>query len=346
MLTDPPNNLDDRKEQVLKAVVVDYTTTAVPVGSQSLAARHFARWSAATIRNELAFLMETGHLRQPHTSSGRVPSTRGYRYFVDNLMEEEALEPKLRARLQAAFDDLPFDLEAILEGTAMMVARAAENVGVVTAPRTSECRLKHLDLIHLDGQRVLAVVVLEGNLIRQQPMELAGEVDQEALSRLAARINKDFEAKSATEIRGAAKERRAWPRDTAVITGIAEFMGAHDAQSATIVVHDGVRNLIKQPEFVDAERLLPVLEILEESRDLAKVLESLDPEDQVEVVIGDENPDMHLRECSLVMTTYTGAGITGTLGTIGPTRMRYPEVVARLRFIAELVGNRISRLYA
>lgn len=346
MLNDLPPNLDDRKEQVLKAVVVDYTSTAVPVGSQALAARYFARWSAATIRNELAFLMDSGHLRQPHTSSGRVPSTRGYRYFVDNLMEEEALDPALRASLGAAFEELPLDLEAILEGTAMLVARAAENVGVVTAPRTTECRLKHVDLIHLEGTRLLAVVVLDGNLVRQQPLELPSEADQDELSRLAARVNADLRGKSASEVRKAVKKEDRWARDTTVINGIADFMATHDAQSATIVVHDGVRNLLKQPEFVDAERLLPVLEILEESRDLAKVLESLDPDEQVEVVIGDENPDMHLRECSLVMTTYSGAGITGTLGTIGPTRMHYPEVVARLRFIAELAGARIGHLYA
>jgi heat-inducible transcriptional repressor len=346
VLNDLPPNLDDRKEQVLKAVVVDYTSTAVPVGSQALAARYFARWSAATIRNELAFLMDSGHLRQPHTSSGRVPSTRGYRYFVDNLMEEEALDPALRASLGAAFEELPLDLEAILEGTAMLVARAAENVGVVTAPRTTECRLKHVDLIHLEGTRLLAVVVLDGNLVRQQPLELPSEADQDELSRLAARVNADLRGKSASEVRKAVKKEDRWARDTTVINGIADFMATHDAQSATIVVHDGVRNLLKQPEFVDAERLLPVLEILEESRDLAKVLESLDPDEQVEVVIGDENPDMHLRECSLVMTTYSGAGITGTLGTIGPTRMHYPEVVARLRFIAELAGARIGHLYA
>jgi heat-inducible transcriptional repressor len=346
VLSEDPGNLDDRKEQVLKAVVVDYTSTAVPVGSQALAARYFARWSAATIRNELAFLMDSGHLRQPHTSSGRVPSTRGYRYFVDNLMHEEALDPDLVAKLEKTFAELPPDLEAILEGTAMTVARAADNVGVVTAPRTTECRLKHLDLIHLDGSRVLAVVVLEGNLVRQQPLELPESIEQEALTRLAERMNRGHAGKSAAEIRASARAAKVKAWEKAAIAGIADVMVAHDAQSATIVVHDGVRNLVKQPEFVDAEHLLPVLEVLEESRDLARVLESLDPAEEIEVVIGDENADMHLRECSLVMTTYSGAGITGTLGTIGPTRMRYPEVVARLRLIAELAGRRIGGLYA
>ncbi len=339
------SNLDDRKEQVLKAVVVDYTTTAVPVGSQSLAARHFARWSAATIRNELAFLMETGHLRQPHTSSGRVPSDLGYRYFVDYLMEEESVSPPLRASMLEFFEALPLELEAILEGTALAMARAADNVGVVTAPRTSESKLKYTDLIHLDAGRILAIVVLEGNLVRQQPVDLTADVDQELLGAFSNRLNQDLKGKTALELRIylAGNELEDW--QAAVVQGIANFMKAHDSESATVVVHDGVRNLLKQPEFVDAERLLPGLELLEESRDLARMLEATDSAEKVEVLIGDESGDLHLRECSLVMTTYGAPGLTGTIGTIGPTRMLYPQVVARLRYVSELAGLAVARLY-
>jgi heat-inducible transcriptional repressor len=338
-------NLDDRKEQVLKAVVVDYTTTAVPVGSQALATRHFARWSAATIRNELAFLMDTGHLRQPHTSSGRIPSDLGYRYFVDYLMEEEAVGTELRASMLDFFEALPLELEAILEGTALAMARAADNVGVVTAPRTSESKLKYIDLIHLDAGRILAVVVLEGNLVRQQPVELAASVDQELLGVFSRRLNADLKGATARELTAYAGSGELDDWQTSVVSGIAEFMQAHDSQSATVVVHDGVRNLLKQPEFVDSERLLPVLELLEESRGLARVLEAMDPAAKVEVLIGDENGDLHLRECSLVMTTYGAPGFIGTVGTIGPTRMRYPQVVARLRYVSALASQAVARLY-
>ena len=338
-------NLDDRKEQVLKAVVVDYTTTAVPVGSQALATRHFARWSAATIRNELAFLMDTGHLRQPHTSSGRIPSDLGYRYFVDYLMEEEVVGTELRASMLDFFEALPLELEAILEGTALAMARAADNVGVVTAPRTSESKLKYIDLIHLDAGRILAVVVLEGNLVRQQPVELAASVDQELLGVFSRRLHADLKGATARELTAYATSGELDDWQTSVVSGIAEFMQAHDSQSATVVVHDGVRNLLKQPEFVDSERLLPVLELLEESRGLARVLEAMDPAAKVEVLIGDENGDLHLRECSLVMTTYGAPGFIGTVGTIGPTRMRYPQVVARLRYVSALASQAVARLY-
>jgi heat-inducible transcriptional repressor len=338
------DDLDARKQQVLKAVVHDYTVTAVPVGSQALAARYFERWSSATIRNELARLMDSGHLRQPHTSSGRIPSDLGYRYFVDYLMEEEPLEPGLRTSLQKFYNALPADIEAILEGTAMVLARTVESVGVVTAPRTSECKLKYVDLVHLAGPKILALVVLEGNLVRQQPLVLPADVEQESLGSLSARLNEAGKGMTRIELQAAlaALDLVEWER--AAADGIAQFMEAYDAQTATVVVHDGVRNLVKQPEFVDADKLLPVLELLEQSTELARVLEGVGSE--VEVLIGDENPDDHLRDCSVVMTTYTAASTRGTLGTIGPTRIRYPQVVVRVRYISKLASDALARLYS
>lgn len=339
--------LDDRKEQVLRAVVVDYTTTSLPVGSQALAARHFARWSSATIRNELAHLMETGHLRQPHTSSGRVPSDLGYRYFVDFLMEEGRVQPKLKGQLATYFEALPVDLEGILEGTAMCLARASDSVGVVSAPRTSSSRLKYVNLVHLDGPRILALVVMEGNLVRQQPLEMPVEVSQADLDAFSNRLNQGLKGLETEAIEEYARKGALQAWEEAVVQGIGSVMTALDEQSARVIVHDGVRNLVKQPEFVEPERLMPVLELLEESRTLARVLESLDPGEQLSVLIGDENPDNHLRDCTVVLTTYRSmGGLSGTLGTIGPTRIRYPEVVARVRYIAELAGESLGRLYA
>jgi len=337
--------LDDRKEQVLRAVIVDYTTTAIPVGSQALADR-LARWSSATIRNELAHLMETGHLHQPHTSSGRVPSALGYRYFVDYLMEEGSVEPGLQDDYHSFFAGLPLDIEAILEGTALILARAADSVGVVSAPRTSSSRLKYVNLVHLDGARILALVVLEGNLVRQQPLELPEVLDQSRLDAFSNRLNEGLKGLNTQEVEALTHEPRLEDWQGAVVHGIFSVMTAYDEQSARVIVHDGVRNLVRQPEFLEPGRLMPVLELLEESRQLARVLESLDPGEQLSVVIGDENPDNHLRDCTLVLTTYRApGGVTGTMGTIGPTRIRYPEVVARVRYIAQLAGDSLGRLY-
>ena len=134
-----------------------------------------------------------------------------------------------------------------------------------------------------------------------------------------------------------------WER--AAVTAVGDFMEAFDAQSGAVVVHDGVRNLVRQPEFMETDRLVPILELLEQSRELVRLLEAVDPEEDVEFLIGDENPDSHLRGCTLVMTTYTAAGARGTLSAIGPTRMRYAQVATRLRLISRLAGESIARLY-
>ena len=139
--------LDERKQQILKAVVADYTVTGVPVGSQVLAAKYFIALSSATIRNELADLVGTGYLQQPHTSAGRVPTDRGYRYFVDFLMDPEAVSPTVRRTVKQAFETAPHSVEGILEKAAMVLAQVTENVSLVTAPESSEARIKHIDLV-------------------------------------------------------------------------------------------------------------------------------------------------------------------------------------------------------
>src|SRR5438552_5316246 len=183
-----PIPLDARKQQILKAVVADYTRTGVPVGSAALAV-HLATWSSATIRNELAMLSEVGYLIQPHTSAGRVPSDLGYRYYVDFLMEEEDVSAAVRRQMEPFFANLPGTLEEILEVAATALAVVTDAVSLVTAPRAGGSKLKHLDLVCLDPRHALLVLVLEGNLVRQQPLALSCEVDQAALSAITAQLN-------------------------------------------------------------------------------------------------------------------------------------------------------------
>src|SRR5579884_3320249 len=186
-----PVPLDARKQQILKAVVADYTRTGVPVGSQALAL-HLASWSSATIRNELAMLSEIGYLIQPHTSAGRVPSDLGYRYYVDFLMEEEEVPPAVRRQMDPLFAPMAAGLEETLEGAATALAIATDGVSLVTGPRALGSKLKHLDLVSLDPRHALLVLVLEGNLVRQQNLTLPEQSDQAELSALAARLNEEI----------------------------------------------------------------------------------------------------------------------------------------------------------
>jgi heat-inducible transcriptional repressor len=177
-----PSQLDERKQRILKAVVSDYTLTGIPVGSQLLAAKYFLALSSATIRNELADLVGTGYLQQPHTSAGRIPTDRGYRYFVDFLMQPEAAPAAVRRAVKQEFENAPQQLEGILEKAAMVLAQITENVSLLTAPQVSEAKIKHIDLVSLESQSALIILVLEGNLIKQQIVNLDHAISQEEVT--------------------------------------------------------------------------------------------------------------------------------------------------------------------
>ena len=335
-----PTPLDERKQQILKAVVSDYTVTGMPVGSQVLAAKYFIALSSATIRNELADLVGTGYLQQPHTSAGRIPTDRGYRYFVDFLMEAEAASPTIRRTVKQEFESAPRSVDGILEKAAMVLSQVTENVSLVTAPEVSESRIKHIDLVSLEPQSVLII------LIKQQVVHLERATTQEDLSRMATMLNQKVKGQTADELSGRldqlgpdrAEQRR-------IIERLIESITTHQAQRQTVVLHDGVRNLLRHPEFVEVGRLEELMELLEQGAQLASILQQVEFDKDVEIIIGRENTSNGLRECSLVLTTYRMADrVRGTIGVIGPTRMHYGQVVARVRLVSHATSDVLAHL--
>jgi heat-inducible transcriptional repressor len=339
-----PVPLDARKQQILKAVVADYTRTGVPVGSQALAI-HLATWSSATIRNELAMLSEVGYLIQPHTSAGRVPSDLGYRYFVDFLMEEEDVPPAVRRQMEPFFAAMPVGLEEILELAATALAVVTDAVSLVTGPRSVGSKLKHVDLVSLDSKHALLVLVLEGNLVRQHPLALAAPAEQDELSALAASLNAELGGLDTEAIGSLGEQGTSSMLRDGVIADIVSFMSSVDAQQDTLVVHDGVRNLLRQPEFGDVELLQQVIAVVEEERTLAALIAQLQLDRGVQIMIGRENGLAELSRCSLVLTTYRAGGDRrGTIGVLGPTRMAYGQVAPRVRYVAQRMGRALERV--
>jgi len=342
---DHPVPIDVRKQQILKAVVADYTRTGVPVGSQALA-MHLATWSSATIRNELATLSEIGYLIQPHTSAGRVPSDLGYRYYVDFLMEEESVPAAIRRQLEPFFSSLPATLEGVLEVAATALAVVTDAVSLVTAPGALGARVKHLDLVSLEPRQALLVLVLEGNVVRQHAISLSSPADQAALSALAQALNAELQGLDARAIEPLATptgSRGSLRRE--LLTAIVQFMRSVDAQQDTLILHDGVRNLLHQPEFGDVDLLRHVIEVVEEQRMLAALIAQVDRDSGVQIMIGRENNLAELSRCSLVLTTYrAGSERRGTIGILGSTRMPYAHVAPRVRDVAARVGNALERV--
>ncbi len=338
--------MEPRKQDILKAVVTEFTVTAVPVGSQALVSRHFVNLSSATVRNEMSELADLGYLIQPHTSAGRIPTDRGYRYFVDFLMEMEPVPAQVESFIEGELRQAPSDPQAMLERVATTVAAVTQNAAVVSSPHGPQARIKHLDLVSLEPQDVLMVLLVEGNLIRQHVMRVSRPTDQAELSRLSNKMNRELAGRDRDAV--ALRLKRVGPGVEAdVLTQLAVTLELFERGSETLVLHDGLRNLLKQPEFAEASRLHAVLEVLEETRHLASLLHQLAGDSDMQIVIGSENQTAQLRSCTVVLTTYGPTRrLRGVLGVVGPTRMAYGQVIGRLRAVAHWASERMGEIYA
>src|SRR6202049_1099154 len=193
--------MENRKQEILRAVVQEFTTNAVPVGSQALQSRYFVNLSSATIRSELAELADLGYLAQPHTSSGRVPTDSGYRYFVDFLMDLETIPEQVGAYIDSELRQAPADVQGMVERVAMTAAAVTQNAAVASAPQGSQARVKHVDVVSLEPTEVLLILLLDGNLLRQQVLHVSHEATQADLTNLAARLNEELAGRLSEEVR-------------------------------------------------------------------------------------------------------------------------------------------------
>lgn len=336
--------MEDRKQAILRAVVHEFTTSAVPVGSQALQSRYFVNLSSATIRSELAELADQGYLTQPHTSAGRVPTDSGYRYFVDFLMDVEKIPDRVGAFIKEELRAAPADVQGMVEKVAMTAAAVTQNASVASAPQGSQARVKHVDLVSLEPTEVLLILLLEGNLLRQQVVTVAQPSSQAQLTKLAARLNGSLAGRSSEEVRRH-YDAAALGLEKELLGRVVTVLDIYEKGSESLVVHDGVRNLVRHPEFAESSRLQQVLEVLEETRYLTLLLRQLIGESDLQIVIGSENSSSQLQGCAVVLTTYGPSNrLKGVLGVIGPTRMAYSQTVARLQAVALAASDRMAEL--
>ncbi len=334
--------LNDRRATLLDLIVQDYVASAVPVGSQSIVRRHHVPFSSATVRNEMARLEEDGFITHPHTSAGRVPSDKGYRYYVETLMEEEILDPQQRETIRHQFHQAERALEEWFQLAAAILAQTIDNFAVVTAPRRKEVRLRHLQLVSLQEFTALCVVVLHDAVLRQQVMGLKQPADQETLNLIANRLNVQYGGLTLEEVAGQALPAGE-PEET-VIQSVTEMM-RQEALALGDIFRDGVREVLSQPEFAHSDRILELVDVLEE-RSLAAAIpvSSLGAEDMA-VVIGAENYNESMRDCSVVVARYgTPEGASGVVAALGPTRMRYARTIPAVRYLATLLGDLVAQI--
>jgi heat-inducible transcriptional repressor len=316
----------------------------MPVGSQALQTRYFVNLSSATIRSELAELSNLGYLTQPHTSAGRMPTDFGYRYFVDFLMDLEKVPDRVNAFITEEMRTAPNDVQGMVEKVAMTVAAVTQNASVASAPHGSKGRIKHVDLVSLEPKEVLLILLLEGNLLRQQVVNVTDVATQTQLTKLAAQLNTGLIGHASDEVRNA-YDIAPLGLEKELLGRVVAVLDLYEKGSEGLVVHDGVRNLVRQPEFAESAQLQQVLEVLEETRYLTTLLRQLIGDSDLQIVIGSENSSSQLRGCAVVLTTYGPSNrLKGVLGVIGPTRMAYSQTVARLQAVARGASERMAEL--
>jgi heat-inducible transcriptional repressor len=336
--------METRKQAILRAVVHEFTTSAVPVGSQALQSRYFVNLSSATIRSELAELAEAGYLAQPHTSAGRIPTDSGYRYFVDFLMDLEAVPDSVSNYISDELRKAPADVQGLVERVAMTAAAVTQNAAVASAPQGSQARVKHVDVVSLEPTEVLLILLLDGNLLRQQVLHVSQAATQADLTPLAGRLNEALAGHLSEDVRHH-YDAAALGLEKEVVGSIVAALDQYEKGAENLVVHDGVRNLVRQPEFAESGRLQQVLEVLEETRYLTVLLRELIGDSDLQIVIGSENASSNLQGCAVVLTNYgPSRRLKGVLGVIGPTRMAYSQTVARLRAVAHAASDRMTEL--
>ena len=320
--------LDDRKITILKAIIKNYMDTGEPVGSRTISKYTESKWSSATIRNEMSDLEEMGYIIQPHTSAGRIPSDKGYRFYVDQIMEEKELQvTELQELMIQRVDRLE------------LLANNTNYAALISAPQYHHNKLKFIQLSRVDTYKLLIVTVVEGNIIKNTMVTIHEEIEDEELLNLNILLNSSLNGLTIEEI------------NLGVISSLKEQAGNH-SQVVDLVLNEvadaikadeddlqiytsGATNIFKYPELSDGEKasqLLGTLEHTELLQDLISDVNESEENSGIQVYIGDETPVQAMKDCSVVTANYElGEGIRGTIGIIGPKRMDYEKVLKTLK---------------
>ncbi|HKW80572.1 MAG TPA: heat-inducible transcriptional repressor HrcA [Casimicrobiaceae bacterium] len=339
--------VDRRSQHLLKTLIERYITDGQPVGSRALSRQSGLELSPATIRNVMADLEEMGFIASPHTSAGRVPTTKGYRFFVDTLMVVKPLEQIEIRRLESELNaDHP---QQIVGAAAMVLSELTQFAGVVMTPKRREAAFRHLEFLRLSERRVLLIIVTTENDVQNRILHTDRSYTQPQLVEATNFFNQNFAGKSLSEIRSRlADELRALGDDIAGLMKAAVDAGAGVLARDEALLVSGERNLLNAGDFAsNMQRLRLLFDLFEQKTSLLHLLDVSQSAQGVQIYIGGESGLLPLDECSVVTAPYEAGGeVVGTLGVIGPTRMAYERVVPIVDLTAKVLSSALSQQIA
>jgi heat-inducible transcriptional repressor len=337
-----------RSGSVLNYIVRQYIAGAVPVPSQVIADKADLGVSPATIRNEMAQLEKEGYLIRPHTSAGCIPSDKGYRYYVESI-ENVALPREEQYLIAHTFHQVEKEVEAWVSLTASLLARLTQNVAVVSLPKSTDCILKHMEIMALQDNRALAVVVLDGAVVKQKLISFDAPVAQPELSAASIKLNSYYDGQTVRQIAKSAKELTALEKKARDF--LVEIMKTEDSKEYQDPYLEGWQFMLSQPEFAQSGSMRSLMELVEK-RGLLKVISpsvisqpGATPHG-VHVIIGKENQYEAIQNCSVVLSRYgLPDEVSGTIAVVGPTRMPYSHTIPTVFYLSTILSQLLGNLY-
>ena len=336
--------LTERKKQILRAIVDSYIRTAEPVGSKTISQLPGMDFSPATIRNEMADLTSMGLLEQPHTSAGRVPSAAGYRLYVDELMQSYRLSMDETKTINQAMEVKMQEVDKMISQVGKLVSKMTDLPAYAVAARSSQRTVKRFDLILAEAGSFILVVMLSDNQVQNKLIRLPLDVSQEDLRLLSAVLNASLTELTADEITPEllAKVTRSAAGAASLVPVIVDYTVELLKKTHSEVYMTGQAKLLGQPEYHDVEKAQEVLTSLDE--DVISNLPATLSSGTTQILVGPENVAKELKDSSVVITKFDiGDGMQGMIGVVGPTRMDYAKITARLSYFAENLGRMFAK---
>jgi len=343
-----PEELNQREKAILRSIVQQFILTATPVGSRNITKKYDIGFSPATVRNIMSDLEDSGFINHPHTSAGRIPTDKGYRYYVDSLMDIDKLNLKEKGLIDSSIGSLLDETDEIVKVTSRLLSSITKQIACVTYPNLESGIFEKIQIISLTSTKILVVISIKSGLVKTITMELETEIKESQRESIQSLLNEKLAGLSLEEIRNTFRERFS-DADEEQRPIIRLFIDSVDKLFKDDIKTDrmiltGAKNIIQQPEFENPENFQSIVELIEDKDVIIHIMEksSISKNEEVYISIGSENLEKKLKEYSFVSKEYKFGETGGTLGIIGPKRMEYSRIVAIVDYLAKVLTEHLK----
>ncbi len=339
--------IGERKKKILRAITDDYISLGEPIGSRTIARKYNLGVGPATIRNEMADLEENGYLEQPHTSAGRIPSDKGYRFYVDALMSIEDLTSGELETIRKEYAVANREIEDLLRITAKIISNISNYTALVLGPQLQKTAFRHIQMIQIAPDEVLVLLVVDPGLVETRVVQIGSAISQRELDDMVSFLNRHLFGLTLREVERTLIEelkKRFFAYNDLVKEAVELLLKGLRNKPSERVYIDGVSNILGYPEFYDLNKAKSLFNLIENEHILSNVLQNATSTSGVRVTIGKENVREEIQDCSIITATYEVRGqVIGTIGLIGPKRMNYSKVVTLLEYIATGLSETLKK---